>query len=291
MSRDRTNEYLAIKCRQKNNVNTHTFTIKIDNPQWIIVYNDIISKFGELDNSLDSLNKHILQYSTVSFGKEKNDNEKERENMICEIKNKLSNVTLLLEILQKKYKEDLEKKPDGDTNFDRTFLANMEEFLINEIKSFKAKITDKEKKINKISEKKENTIKKYNYTQDIEDKCKKDYEHYQYVLEGRSLDEIEKLEQEKRDVEDQEKEYTKLNGEVKNLYFMQQELHTIVIKQGTVLDTIDYNMNISLDKIVHAKKELKEAQEIQKKNKYTKICCWAFVLLFILIFVAIKKYT
>lgn len=284
MGRDRTGFYLSLKSSLAGDQHE---VINIESSQWKVIYKSIIFTIEEIEKLLIVFAERQSNDLVVSFGKPKPtiDN--------TEIKNqtddKIKKSSDLFNSLRNSYKKDLEKKVDGDTEFDRSFFANLETFLINKINTLIAKRNTIERKFSKLSEQKESKIKKYSSLNEVEDVMRQDAEVYRHSLEGRTEAEIEEITRKKELAKQKEKQYTQIENEMKQLVYIQQDLHTMILDQGTILDTLEYNMNITRDKIVSAKVKLKEAQKIQAKVNYNNCCCYFVILVFIMILILVRR--
>ena len=289
MSRDRTGFYLSLKSSLVGDKQYEV--ISIESSEWKVIYQSIMTTIEETEKLLIVLAESQSNDLAVSFGKPKpaTDN--------TEIKNqvddKIKKSSGLFNSLRNSYKKDLEKKEDGDTEFDRSFFANMETFLVNNINTLIAKRNTIERKFSKLSEQKESKIKKYSSLHEVEDsrseQLRRDAEVYKYSLEGLTEAEIEEITRKKEQTKQKEKQYTQIENEMKQLVYIQQDLHTMILHQGTILDTIEHNMNITRDKIVQAKVKLKEAQKIQAKINYNNCCCYFVILVFIMILILVRR--
>lgn len=70
-----------------------------------------------------------------------------------------------------------------------------------------------------------------------------------------------------------------------------RDMQTLVVDQGTMLDRIDYNIELVRATIEPAFEELKKAEETQKNSKF-QYCILALILLIVilLIIVAVKPH-
>ena len=69
---------------------------------------------------------------------------------------------------------------------------------------------------------------------------------------------------------------------VTNLQELFKDLQTIVIEQGSILDRIDYNIDIGFDNVLKAKKKINDANESRKGS------CFRNAMLFLMFFVFIE---
>ena len=68
-----------------------------------------------------------------------------------------------------------------------------------------------------------------------------------------------------------DKEIHELTSSIKDLAVLFKELSTLVIEQGTIIDRIDYNIEVALNDTVKGKKHLVGARKAQKANRSRKI--------------------
>ena len=129
--------------------------------------------------------------------------------------------------------------------------------------------------------------KKFKYNQEIySQKCKElVLEEDDNILEMNDLasqnfllkDEPEQLLQ-KRD-----NELNDIVSRVNNLQQLFKDLHIIVIEQGTILDRIDYNIDIGFSNVTKGK------QKIVSANEHHKTSCFRNVILFLLICIFVES--
>lgn len=80
------------------------------------------------------------------------------------------------------------------------------------------------------------------------------------------MDEVEEYRAKYKDKEIQE-----LTESVRDLAVLFKELSTLVIEQGTIIDRIDYNVEVALEQTKKGKKHLIGARKAQKSNRARKI--------------------
>ena len=78
-------------------------------------------------------------------------------------------------------------------------------------------------------------------------------------------------------LQDRENELNEVVRNMNNLQELFKDLHLIVIEQGTILDRIDYNIDVSYDNVSKGKKKIISANENHKSS------CFRNVILFLLI--------
>lgn len=68
-----------------------------------------------------------------------------------------------------------------------------------------------------------------------------------------------------------DKEIQELTDSVRDLAILFKELSVLVIEQGTVIDRIDYNIEIAMENTKKGKKHLEGARKAQKSNRSRKV--------------------
>merc|ERR1712226_1840156 len=89
------------------------------------------------------------------------------------------------------------------------------------------------------------------------------------------------------EINDREQSITDVTKDIYELNRLFKEVCTMVVEQGSVLDRIDYNIELTADRVEAGHEELQKARQHQKKNKklYIIICEAVFVIILFLIFV------
>ena len=148
---------------------------------------------------------------------------------------------------------------------------NISQFLLSEVNSFS---------------------KKYKINQEIySEKCKElitDEDEYTYEMNDISTSNSELDENNKKDdhnflmakepdliLQSRENELNEIVRGVTNLKEMFKDLQIIVVEQGTILDRIDYNIEIGFDNVSKGKKQIVKANEKHKSS------CFRNVILFL----------
>ena len=88
-------------------------------------------------------------------------------------------------------------------------------------------------------------------------------------------------------VNSRDSEIRKIAKSVEELATIFKDLRSLVIEQGTMLDRIDYNMEMAVEKTKEGVKEVKIADEYQKQEKSRANKCMFFLILSIAIVLAI----
>merc|ERR1719369_2292453 len=106
--------------------------------------------------------------------------------------------------------------------------------------------------------------------------------------EGMTTSQLLMVEENNVMVRQREKEINKMVQSITDLNLIFKELAGLVAEQGTVLDRIDYNIEISASSVEVGLQELQTAEKHQKKNRKMMlilILTIAIVILLIILFV------
>lgn len=87
-------------------------------------------------------------------------------------------------------------------------------------------------------------------------------------------------------IQHRDQEITKIAKSVQELAVIFKELAALVIEQGTILDRIDYNMDMVVDRTERGVKELEKAEQYSRSNR-ANYCIFALVVLIVIFFAMI----
>ena len=76
-------------------------------------------------------------------------------------------------------------------------------------------------------------------------------------------------------------ELTEIVKDVNNLQELFKDLHVIVIEQGTILDRIDYNIDVGFTNVSKGKKKIVSANENHKKGCFRNIIIFLLICIFV----------
>ena len=99
------------------------------------------------------------------------------------------------------------------------------------------------------------------------------------------------LEDEQVNLRERDKEIQKIADSIGELATIFRELAVLVIEQGTILDRIDYNMDMVVDTTKHAVEELKKTEKIQKQARPQKCIFILVIIIFILLIILAYKHS
>jgi syntaxin 16 len=99
-----------------------------------------------------------------------------------------------------------------------------------------------------------------------------------------------KTEESKKVLEKRDNELNLLLSNVNELTTIFKDIQTLVMEQGTILDRIDYNIDISEINIVKGKESIKKSFEYQSQNCFRNMILILLVVIFIESFLLILKF-
>lgn len=99
------------------------------------------------------------------------------------------------------------------------------------------------------------------------------------------------IEDQQVDLRSRDKEIQKIAESIGELATIFRELAVLVIEQGTILDRIDYNMDVVVDTTKHAVEELEKTVKIQKQARPQKCIFVLVIMIFILLAILAFKHS
>ena len=87
--------------------------------------------------------------------------------------------------------------------------------------------------------------------------------------------------EETNNLKQRDNELSLLLNNVNELATIFKDIQTLVMEQGSILDRIDYNIEVTGDNVVKSKKSLIKANEYHKKNCFRKAILFLIIIIFI----------
>ena len=91
------------------------------------------------------------------------------------------------------------------------------------------------------------------------------------------------VEEQENELQDRDKEINNILRGVNTLSEMFKDFQTVLIEQGTILDRIDYNIEIAADNALKGKKQIIKVNEIKQKS------CFRNIILILLICICVES--
>lgn len=248
--------------------------INANPPRWLKHMSDIRDMERHIQMELQHLvNLHKVRLK-VQFGVNRDE-----ENEEAEINTKAAHIGKLFKTCEQAindidviYRDDLDD--EGGSDADLKILRNIKLCLINEINGLSRDYREKQREYLQGIQKQKGSQKR-GADQQIAQQEKRD----DFLKKGFTPDQIETIMLNEEMMEDRNKEFQAIYESIKNLHEMFQDLHGMVIEQGTVLDRIDYNMNLTEDRLKKGRKELEAASKYQEAGTFKLACLFLIVLI------------
>lgn len=117
---------------------------------------------------------------------------------------------------------------------------------------------------------------------------KNEYDMFTDQMFGEQVNEM--ITTSEQDIKKRNSDLKKVADTVVDLHTIFKELSVMLVDQGTVLDQIDYNIDVTLDKSEHGLKKLKILQKRESDKRAKKCISFLTTLIFILLILIIIKH-
>jgi syntaxin 16 len=188
-------------------------------------------------------------------------------------------ITQQLSICEKKIKELVKQNIDNDT--DNIIKINMQHTIIQKITDFTKKF-----KINQELYKKKykELVGEDDPTYEINESLRKDNNDSNNFENFLMTDNIN------QNLQNRDNELNQLLNSVNDLAQIFKDMQSLVMEQGSILDRIDYNIDIAASNITTGKKSLVKANEYHKNNCFRNVIIVLIVCIFIEALLLIFKF-
>ena len=184
-----------------------------------------------------------------------------------------------LSICEKKIKELVKQNIDNDT--DNIIKINMQHTIIQKITDFTKKF-----KINQELYKKKykELVGEDDPTYEINESLRKDNNDSNNFENFLMTDNIN------QNLQNRDNELNQLLNSVNDLAQIFKDMQSLVMEQGSILDRIDYNIDIAATNVTTGKKSLVKANEYHKNNCFRNVIIVLIVCIFIEALLLIFKF-
>ena len=188
-------------------------------------------------------------------------------------------ITQQLSICEKKIKELVKQNIDSET--DNIIKINMKNTIIQKITDFTKKF-----KINQELYKKKykELVGEDDPTYEINESLRKDNNDSNNFENFLMTDNIN------QNLQNRDNELNQLLNSVNDLAQIFKDMQSLVMEQGSILDRIDYNIDIAASNITTGKKSLVKANEYHKNNCFRNVIIVLIVCIFIEALLLIFKF-
>ena len=180
-------------------------------------------------------------------------------------------ITQQLSICEKKIKELVKQNIDNDT--DNIIKINMQHTIIKKITDFTKKF-----KINQELYKKKykELVGEDDPTYEINESLRKDNN------DSNNFENFLMTENINQNLQNRDNELNQLLNSVNDLAQIFKDMQSLVMEQGSILDRIDYNIDIAATNVTTGKKSLVKANEYHKNN------CFRYVIIVLIVCIFIE---
>jgi len=249
-------------------------------PRWADIISDVKDIEKEIEAKYVTLTELQRKNLGVQFSMGSNEEEDEQRIRIqtSHIAKLFKEMETLILLLDKELKEN---KKEGEENT-RRMVENMKTGLVLTANSLSRKFREGQRQyLNRLTKQKEKKGRFQTVTgggkQQMKDLDREEVIE-KYLEKGLTPDQVEMMIVNERSTNERDAELKAILASIVDLHSMFQDMNTLIIEQGTVLDRVDYNLNLTREKIVAGVKEVEKAKGYQDQSKF-KLC---FLLIFIL---------
>jgi syntaxin 16 len=188
-------------------------------------------------------------------------------------------ITQQLSICEKKIKELVKQNIDNDT--DNIIKINMQHTIIKKITDFTKKF-----KINQELYKKKykELVGEDDPTYEINESLRKDNN------DSNNFENFLMTENINQNLQNRDNELNQLLNSVNDLSQIFKDMQSLVMEQGSILDRIDYNIDLAATNVTTGKKSLVKANEYHKNNCFRNVIIVLIVCIFIEALLLIFKF-
>ncbi|KAL9644639.1 hypothetical protein ABK040_015378 [Willaertia magna] len=282
--------------QKKNKLN------KNDNDKLVKQIIDLYELFNKkiiiLSKELDELKKLHLQHVTFQVGK----NFENEEKLIIEKTNKLKNLFKELKSLIDQFDKLLINKEEEIKNI-KELIKNIKTFSITKLSELSTNFQKEQNNyLNKLTQLKtkqkelENTYTNIDNNL-IEEFTKEELNRIQQIEEkyynepNITKEEIDLIILQEREIIKRDKELRYILQSIIELNEMFQQINLLIMEQGTLIDRIDYNIEMTCDFVKSGNENLKRAEELENQscNCFNScICVLSIVIVFLTILLILK---
>jgi syntaxin 16 len=298
-TRNRTEEFLNLRAMRVGNVRRDgddkellqgpSSSIQIEPPAWVAVMQGVRQIEGQIASEHQHVEELHRQHLKVQFGKERDldSEEQEIEAASQSIARKFKLAEHEIRVLDETFRREL--GADGGTNAELSILRNAKMCLVNELGTLSKQVRDSQRSYLRALEKQKAVRERWaggQHQREVEDRLSRQAQMDECLQRGCTQEQVEDIMLNTRLAEERDQEFQNILNNIKSLHEMFQDLNTLVIEQGTMLDRIDHNMTVTHERVVQGRKQLEKAQKHQEAGSF-KLCVLLLVVMIIGFFIAL----
>lgn len=285
-TRDRRTEFLQYRSIRPKSEEREQLLAEVSQtvyivPAWIERMNDVRRVEKQIERQMSTLEELRRRHLKVEFSSSRDETQEEAEIEKCQdiIDGYFKDCEKIIIDLEKIYLKDL---PDGETDSELSILRNVKMCLVNELNQISKVYRDSQRRY-MIDVKKQRAVfdrwSGGDRQQMLEKELQNDALMDQYLQKGMTQEQVETIMLNQQLADDRVKEFERIFSSIKSLHEMFQDMNTLVIEQGAVLDRIDYNMNLTHTRVQKATTELKKAADYQKAGMFKLFVLFLIILI------------
>eukprot|EP00760_Papus_ankaliazontas_P038689 PhM_4_TR9244/c0_g1_i1/m.24415/K08489/STX16; syntaxin 16 len=254
-----------------------------DLPQrWSDIIADVRDIHKDIETNMSTVAELQRRHLGFQFGvgRSEDDEEREIEVRTKQVAHLFKEMETLLMLLEKEVRED--KRVGFDAQ--RRMADNMKVGMVQSANVLSRKFRDSQRiYLQRLTKQKEKKSKFQSVAGGAGNSRVRDLDREEvidkYLERGLTQDQIEMMIVQERSAQERDSELKNILTSIVELHEMFRDMNTLVIEQGSVLDQIDHNLNVTREKVEAGVKELSQAQKYQGQTTW-KLC---FLLLCVLI--------
>lgn len=235
-------------------------------PYWVDIVKDVEDKVADIETCIEKLHDAHKNRLMVRFNDDADKvRDKEIDQLTKDITRKFSRVTELLKQIE-----------SNDGGGDEAVCRNIQRTIASKLQNLSLSFRKSQKQY--LSKLKLQKGGKSSVFVDADDE-EEDVESGLHLseAEGMVLGDV------KQDLHARDKEIQKIARSIEELTGIFKELAVLVIEQGTILDRIDYNMDMVVDQVDRANDELEKVVKSQKQGRPHKCIIILLIIIFVLL--------
>ena len=287
-TRDRTPEYLQLRnarprfSESQQLMNEEQMAAVYVSPPWVSRLDDVRQLERNIQNKMAELEQKRKEHLKTEFGTSRDEEQEE-----AEIERLQNMVNVLFQRSEASVKEleavYLSDKDDGGTDAELSILRNVKMCVVAEIGHLSKHYRENQRRYMMDKKKKIGVEQRWGNGDEvkaIQEQLERDAQREKFLQKGMTQDQIEQIMLNSDMVTERTKEFEKIYQSIKQLHEMFTDMNQMIIDQGSVLDRIDYNVEITHERVEKGKKELVEAAKLQKAGTF-KLCVLFLVVMII----------
>jgi syntaxin 16 len=251
-------------------------------PGWLRKLEEIRTVEREIEaahRQIEAKQKEVLR---VTFGADKDDMAAAIERDVEALTNRFADAKRLMDQLEIEYRHSL---PENPAQSQLSLLHNVKSCVARELDTLSLTVRSRQRSYKNDMEKIKRRRTDWSTAgvgaaARLEEAMKREQEYSEMASRGVTQEQIEQIEFDRQMAEDRDRELSNILASVKTLHDMFEDVHTMVVDQGTILDRIESTMQMTHKHVQRGK------QEVEKAAKYQKAGTFRLMLLLLIIFIA-----